>query len=89
LGELVVRLVGGVHALFGVGLFVAGLSGDAPGTVLEWVAMLTGGSLVVAMVLTGLRLGLGEPVPVSRAAVAIAATLAGGLVGALLMQLPS
>ena len=66
MGELVVRLVGGVHALFGVGLLVAGiglLADDAPGTVLGWIAVVLGGGLVAWMIVTGLRLGLGEPVP--------------------------
>jgi hypothetical protein len=89
MGELVVRLVGGVHALFGVGLLGAGVSGDAPGTVVDWIAVILGAGLVAAMIATGLRLGLGEPVPGRRAAVAITATLVGGLVGALLMQLPT
>jgi hypothetical protein len=92
LGELVVRLIGGVHALFGIGLFAAGigaLADDAPGTVLGWIAAVLGGALVAWMIATGLRLGLGDPVPGSQAAVMILATLLGGLTGAFLMQLPA
>ncbi len=92
MGELVVRLVGGVHALFGIALFVAGieaLADDAPGTVLGWIAAVLGGGLVAWMIVTGLRLGLGEPVPGTSAAVLVLATLLGGLTGAFLMQLPA
>jgi hypothetical protein len=84
-GELVVRFVGGVHALFGLGLLVAGvgaLAGQAPETTFEWVTVVLGGLLVAVMAVTGLRLALGEPVSPLRAAGLIVVTLLGGLVGA-------
>jgi hypothetical protein len=80
-----------VHAFFGTLLLLAGISAvadDAPGTVLGWIATWVGGALVVLMIGTGLRLGLGEPVGAARAAVMIVATLLGGLTGAFLMALP-
>ena len=91
MGELVVRVVGGVHALFGTGLFVAGIGAlvdEAPDAALGWVAAVAGAGLVALMIGTGLRLGLGEPVTGSRAAVMVVATLLGGLTGAFWMQLP-
>jgi len=90
-GELVVRFVGGVHAFFGFVLLLAASSAvadDPPGNFVGWIATVAGGGLVVLMIGTGLRLGLGEPVPGMRAAVIVIATLLGGLAGALLMVLP-
>ena len=88
--ELVVRLVGGVHALFGITLFAAAVSAltdDAPDTVLGWVVVVLGAGLVAAMIGTGIRIGLGEPVRPSRAGLMISATLIGGLTGALWIAL--
>jgi hypothetical protein len=92
LAELAVRLVAGVQALFGIGLFADGVSAladQAPETVLGWIVAVLGAALVAAMIVTGLRLGLGEPMPNSQAAVLIVATLLGGLTGAFWMQLPA
>ena len=88
MGELVVRLVGGVHALFGIALFAAGLSGEAPETGLDWVAVVLGEELGSPTFLTGLPLGLGDPVPPTTAALFVLATLLAALAGVLLMQLP-
>jgi hypothetical protein len=87
-GELVVRVVGGVHALFGAVLFTGGiglLRGTSPGSIAGWLAVVVGFALLTAMVAAGLRLGLGEPVPGADAALTIAVTLVGGVFGASLL----
>ena len=83
--------MGGVQALFGVGLFVAGVGAvidDSSGTVRGWLVVVLGACLVLSMIATGLRLGLGEPIETSTAVLALLATLLGGLLGAFLMALP-
>jgi hypothetical protein len=88
--ELVVRVLGGVHALFGALLLATGIGlavDSTPNSVSGWFAVVLGIGLMTAMLFTGLRLGLGDPVPRLRAAVMIVATLMGGLLGASLVLL--
>jgi hypothetical protein len=88
--ELALRFAGGMQALIGlgwVGIALAGL-GETDGTpsdVVGWAAFLLGGASVVLMVGAGLRIALGEEMPVGRAVGLLGGTLVAGLAGVLLM----